>query len=253
MKIYVDEKDEQSIRKLTAACNVGLKLKLSASPSPAQCRADRGTSVGDDDSMVSCFSGSYSPSGSFTSSASPSPACDEFYSTNKILMAYRLRSADSARVMDILFWAIQNSKLSLEEIDCQLNYLAPFASTVGLSVEETIGSMVVLSDSGMEADQFGTAFRNVLIQFGFYQRISGPLLKILEDNKIDPKEVDSSVAGYQSVLKTLLLVIGNQKTGEDVVNSYKFFGVYGCPAAIVLLRAFESGKLQRVIESLNTI
>jgi TP901 family phage tail tape measure protein len=81
----------------------------------------------------------------------------------QVLAAYRLETAETANVADLLTAAVNNSKFSLEEMSTALQYAAPIAKNFNVPLTDLLAGLAGIRELGVDASIAGTAFRNMLL------------------------------------------------------------------------------------------
>lgn len=76
-----------------------------------------------------------------------------------------LSFAEAGRVADVLAMGANASATSVEGLAGALSYAAPLASSLGLSIEQTVAILGKFSDAGIDASRAGTALNAILAQF----------------------------------------------------------------------------------------
>ncbi|MDD5053708.1 MAG: phage tail tape measure protein [Sulfuricurvum sp.] len=173
------------------------------------------------------------------------PVVDLLTST---MIAFNMSSLESTRIADVMAVAINESKLSVEKLRTAFNYVGLTASQMGLSVEETAASLMVMADAGMRASTMGTALRQVL------SRLVAPSQKLREAYSaagVSLDKINPLTSSYKDSLEALTSVLWDNERG--VVNTskaYSLFGQRGANAAIAIVRAFKQGDYQQALDSL---
>ena len=78
------------------------------------------------------------------------------------LRAYDMDAERSIHVANVFAAAIGKSKLQIDKLKIAMNYMGVAAHQFGISLEDTVSWLGVLSDRGMKASTIGTSFRGVL-------------------------------------------------------------------------------------------
>ncbi len=79
------------------------------------------------------------------------------------LNGFNMEATESARVADVMAVAFSSSALDLEKFANTMTYLAPVASSVGFTIEETTAIMASLADIGIDSSIAGTALRRTFM------------------------------------------------------------------------------------------
>ncbi len=159
---------------------------------------------------------------------------------SNVLQGFNLNAAEAGRVADVLAAASVRSNTSVRQLAQALSFVAPIASAVGFSVEETSAALGLLSDAGIQASRAGTGFRRVI------SSLANPTNEAREAAKRAGIEIER--------LNPELLTAEElfDRFGEvtlDASTALEIFGDRGGPAALVLNRAAsgasEGGKSLR--------
>ena len=148
------------------------------------------------------------------------------------IRAFNLQASDASRVADIFASAVNRSKLTIDKIKTAFNFLAPLAFKVGLSLEETASSMMILANAGLRASTIGTGMRQVLA------RLVAPSSKLQEafaDAGVDLDKLNIKVHGLANVIEELTKVI------PDAGTAFRLFGLRGAPVVAVLTTLGKEG------------
>ena len=76
-----------------------------------------------------------------------------------------LEFSEAGRVADVLAMGANASSTSVEGLAGALSYAAPLATTLGLSLEQTVAIIGKFADAGIDASRAGTALNAILAQF----------------------------------------------------------------------------------------
>lgn len=94
--------------------------------------------------------------------------------TTNIMTPFKLQASETARVVDVLAAAASNANTDIPMLGEAMMYLAPQASAVGWSVEETAAALMVFANNGLRGSIAGQAFASSLA------RLSEPTDKMTE-------------------------------------------------------------------------
>lgn len=78
------------------------------------------------------------------------------------LNQYNLKAEESSRISNVFSAAIANSMATMEKLTASMRMAGPVASALGISLEETVGSLEALYDAGFQGEQAGTALRAIM-------------------------------------------------------------------------------------------
>ena len=80
------------------------------------------------------------------------------------LAQFNLKASESSRVANALTAGITSSQATMDKYKTSLYQIGPVASGMGRELEEVIGVLDVMYDSGMQASRSGRAMRNALAE-----------------------------------------------------------------------------------------
>lgn len=79
------------------------------------------------------------------------------------LRGFGLKSEDTRHLLDVMARSTTASALSFEKLSVSMSIVAPVAHAFGLSAEDTVAFLGVLSNAGFDATSAATALRNILL------------------------------------------------------------------------------------------
>lgn len=81
-----------------------------------------------------------------------------------VLNAYQLQASDSRKVSDVLFQTVNKGVLTFEELASSIGDVLPFASQLGVPLEEIGAAMATMTLQGLSAAESSTRLKGVLVQ-----------------------------------------------------------------------------------------
>lgn len=81
-----------------------------------------------------------------------------------VLNAYQLQASDARKVSDVLFQTVNKGVLTFEELASSIGDVLPFASQLGVPLEEIGGAMATMTLQGLSAAESSTRLKGVLVQ-----------------------------------------------------------------------------------------
>ncbi|WDF02752.1 phage tail tape measure protein [Shouchella hunanensis] len=82
---------------------------------------------------------------------------------SNILQGFGMSADDTGRAVDVLVEAMTSANTDLPQLGNAMSYVAPVASALGLSIEETTAAVAKLSDAGIQGGKAGTTLRMALL------------------------------------------------------------------------------------------
>jgi len=137
---------------------------------------------------------------------------------SNILTGYKLEVKELSRVNDVLVKTFTSSNVNLQMLGESFKKVAPVASSMGIKLEETAAVIGTLGNAGIQAEEAGTAVRNMLISLAKPTTEAKEVLSKLgipKDNIIDSK----------GNVKSLITVIKEFENAE--ANASDLASVFG--------------------------
>ncbi|MFA5394418.1 MAG: phage tail tape measure protein [Methanogenium sp.] len=148
-----------------------------------------------------------------------------------VLRSFNIDASKASSVMDMLAVAANQSKTNLEGLKTMFNYLGPVAHSAGLSLDETLGAVMALSNVGIKASTVGTSFRQVLIQL---ENPNKKFRDAIKESGLSLEDFNVKSNGLIKVLQNMNTVIGG-----DFAKAAAFFNVRAGNSALVLSQMNE--------------
>lgn len=146
------------------------------------------------------------------------------------LRSFGLEASESGRVVDVFANAANISQLTMKKLADSITYVAPLAKALGISLEESVAAMAVLSDTGMEGSQIGTSLRRVLSSLA---DSAGPAGKRIRELGIQVKDAAGRMKPLEEIMRSLA------SAGMTAEQALSIFGDRGAVAALQLAAMVE--------------
>jgi TP901 family phage tail tape measure protein len=180
-----------------------------------------------------------------------------------LLGQFGLSANDTARAVDVMTKAGNESSGTLGEMANSLKYVGPVARAAGLDLEQTSAALIVLDKAGIRGEQAGTSLRSMLLSLqnpskaartvlndlGIAITDAGnnllPLPQIMDNFKAGLEKVHGS-AGQAAALTTVF--------GENAVTAAQGLISKGSPALIDFEEKLRNagGEAQRTASVMNS-
>jgi len=82
------------------------------------------------------------------------------------LRGFGMDATETGHLTDVMAQSFSESALDMESFAEAMKYVAPVASSAGISVEETTGMIELLANAGIKGSQAGTSLRRIISQLG---------------------------------------------------------------------------------------
>ena len=150
-----------------------------------------------------------------------------------VLTGFGLAVSETGRFVDVLAKAANSGNTNVQQLGDAFKYVAPVASGMNVSLEETAAAIVKLSDAGMQATMAGTGLRKIITEL---EGPSNKTRKVLEQVGLSTEDVRVSSVGLANALKKL------DDAGVTTTQVMAMFGLRGGPAAIKLIELADATK-----------
>lgn len=144
---------------------------------------------------------------------------------SNVLTGFRISADEAGRAVDVLAFAANRSNTDVQQLGDALSFVAPIASGLGVSLEETTAAIGALSDAGLQGSTAGTGLRRVLSTL---ESPTTAATKKLNELGVSAEEVQISTVGLTGALERL------RAAGITTGEALEIFGDRGGPAFEVL-------------------
>jgi len=142
------------------------------------------------------------------------------------LRAFGLDVSETARVTDTMALSFSSSALDMEKFTNSMQYVAPIAKQVGISVEGTTAMLGTLANAGISGSMAGTSLRKILLELG-------------NENSALTKKIGFSVKTSDDLVKAFEVL---SKKGIGVAEAKDLVGQRAISAFNILLEGTGSVK-----------
>jgi len=107
----------------------------------------------------------------------------------KAMRGFNLSAKETGRVADVLAVAAKSANTDVVQLGQGLKFVAPIASTLGVSIETTSAALAVLADAGLDGSTAGTGLRQIFLNLASPTKKTTRLIRRmgLTFKDIDPK------------------------------------------------------------------
>lgn len=167
---------------------------------------------------------------------------------SNILTGMNLQADQMNRVSDVLVGTFTRSNTDLRMLGDTMKYVAPIASSVGVSLEETASMAGKLADAGIQGSMGGTALRAIL------NRLSAPpkaASKALKQLGIRTKDAKGNLRSVSDILTELYKKTSKMGTATRAGFLKDIAGEEAVSGLQALVLQAGSGKLQAFTRTLK--
>ncbi|WP_319508873.1 phage tail tape measure protein [uncultured Methanolobus sp.] len=145
---------------------------------------------------------------------------------SNVLTGFNLEATEAGRVADVLAKAFASSNTDITQLGQAMSYVAPLASAMGISMEETAAIIGKMSDAGVQGSRAGTALRGALT------RLADPTTEVsgvLEKYQLTLADVDPTTQSFTDIISRL------SNVGLSTADAMALFGQEAGPGMVALL------------------
>ena len=168
-----------------------------------------------------------------------------------VLYGFNLEASDLTKVVDVMAQAVTDSAQNIEQLGTTMSYVAPVASSFGLSLEAVTAATEVLVNSGIKSSRAGTGLRRVFMAlFSDSENVSKQLGELGVTVNTLAGDMDAELI---RVLKAINVATNGATTGMGNLN--KAVGIYGIPSFLALIKAAGDGtnSIEELINKLKGV
>ncbi|MDN4595904.1 phage tail tape measure protein [Leifsonia virtsii] len=146
---------------------------------------------------------------------------------------FKLQGKDVPHIADLLAAGADKALGSVQDLGQGLKYVGPVASSMGISIEQTVGRLAELAQNGILADQAGTSLRGMLSSLTSPSVIAR---KAMDQYGISVYDASGKFVGFNGVAEQLRTKLGglDQQTRQTALG--QIFGNEQITTATVLMQ-----------------
>ena len=141
------------------------------------------------------------------------------------LAAFGLKADQATRVADTLAFVSAKTNTNMVSLQEGMKFAAPVARDLGVSLEDTAGTLGALADIGLKGTLSGTAFKNALLNITKASKKG--FVQVGKYNVQVEKTADGSIKALDT-FQNIIAALGNiDDKGEQAAASIKVLGLRG--------------------------
>lgn len=152
---------------------------------------------------------------------------------------FKLAGKDIPHIADLLAAGAGKAQGSVEDLGLAMTYVGPVAAQMGVSVEETTGTLAELASNGVLAEKAGTGLRGVLMAL---TSPSAKASEVMQQLGINVYDAHGKFVGFRGVAEQLHRSLGGLTAQERDTALGQIFG----NEQIVAARVLYAGGAQAV-------
>lgn len=146
---------------------------------------------------------------------------------------FKLQGKDVPHIADLLAAGADKALGSVADLGQGLKYVGPVADSMGISLEQTVGTLALFAQNGILADQAGTGLRGVLLSLTSPSKVASDELKKYGVNLYDAQGKFIGIDGAAQQLKDHLGGL-DQATRDQALG--QIFGNQQITEATILMQ-----------------
>lgn len=151
------------------------------------------------------------------------------------LKQFRLEGKDSAHVSDLLAAGAGKAQGSVDDLALALQYVGPVAAGLGISLEETTGTLALFASQGQLGERAGTGLRGVLMSLTSPSQLAA---KTMKEYNVEIFDSNGKMKSLADISQQLKIAFGGLTEAERSAALGRIFGNEQITAARVL---YEGG------------
>ncbi len=164
--------------------------------------------------------------------------------SSDMLSAFRLEADKMGMVGDVLTKTFTTSNVNLELLGETMKYVAPVATSAGMSIQEVAAMTGLLGDVGIKGSQAGTALRASILRLADPPREAAEALKELGVSTVDSK---GNLKKMPELLAEVAEAMKGMGSGERLSYVSQIFGMEASSAMDTLLEKTTGGEIRKKI------
>jgi TP901 family phage tail tape measure protein len=149
------------------------------------------------------------------------------------MVQFEKSGKDVPHIADLLAAAANKAQGGVSDMAQSLKYVGPVANQMGISLEETVGTIAELANAGIIGDQAGTSLRGMLTSLTSPSKIAATEMKTLGINLYD---ATGQFVGFNGVADQLHKTLGTLGQAERDQALGRIFGNEQITAARILYK-----------------
>lgn len=157
------------------------------------------------------------------------------------LRGFNLSADQSGRVADVLAQASAASNTSISSLGEAMKYVAPVASGLGISLEETTAMLGAMANAGIKGSQGGTALRAALTRLS---KEPAQVSKALSKMGVASRDAQGRMRKLPDLMKALDKQMKGWGDADRMQVLTQVFGTEAASGMLAIMNEASSGKLR---------
>lgn len=163
-----------------------------------------------------------------------------------IMSMFQLPMSNAAKVTDVLYTAVTNANISLEDLAATIRYSGADMNAAGIELRELAAAAGVLGDMGIQGSMAGTSLgnmiRNLQLALSGQKKNGLDTLKALGLNTKEFYDAKGNLIDLYDIYRKFLPIYQQLDSKSRTQAFYNIFGVRGMRGIIPILEAMAAGS-----------
>ncbi len=168
---------------------------------------------------------------------------------SNMLSAFGLLPSEMSRMADVLTATTTRANVDLNMLGATMNYMAPNAALLGISLEESAAMAGLLGNIGIQGSQAGTTLREI---FNRLVSQTGPAAEAMEQLELKTKDADGNMRAIPSILQDVMDATKDMGTAERAGILAQIFGTRAGAGISELVKQQGEGAIQEFVNILES-
>jgi len=164
---------------------------------------------------------------------------------SNILSGFKLKAEEMGRVADVLAQAARTANVDVGMLGETMKYVAPVASQVGVSLEQTAALAGLLGNVGIQGSMAGTTLRAMLLRLS---SPTGGAAKALEKLGVETRDAEGNMRNLLDILADLADATKDMGSAEKLEVLKKIFGEEPAAGVMELLSQAGAGGIRKYLQ-----
>jgi TP901 family phage tail tape measure protein len=148
---------------------------------------------------------------------------------SNIMTGFNKKPEELAHISDVLTSTFTSTNTNLQQLGEGMKFVAPIASAMGISLEETAAAMGLLGNAGIQASMAGTSLRGALAKLG---KPTGEAVATMKKLGIKKSQLVDSAGNVRSFTEAVRVL---ETTGASAADLLTIFGQRAGPGMAALV------------------
>lgn len=157
---------------------------------------------------------------------------------SNIMTGFGISAEDTGHAVDVLTKTMTSANTDLPMLGDAMKYVAPVASSLGISMEDTATAVAKMSDAGIQGSMAGTALRAALLQLN---SPTGAAQKEMEKLGLNVKDASGNMLPLPQIIGRVNEKMQGMTDSQKTAAAAHLVGTEAASGFVALLKVGEQG------------